>query len=333
MKIFKIIVAVVAVIVVWQAIKFWRDINLPPNDDVTPVLFEIASGEGVNIISNHLFAKGLIRNQWNWETYVWLLRAESKLQAGFYELSRNLTAKELTEILIAGETLNKERVITIIEGWRAVDIANYLELQGAVKADDFLVLVEHPSAEITAAYDFLEPNRGLEGFLFPDTYRIYNDATPAEIIMTLLDNFAVKTKELRSIKAPAGLSFYDSVTLASILEKEVAGRENLSIAADVFLKRLDDGIALQSDATVNYVTGKKTTRPTFADLEVVSPYNTYQNRGLPPTPISNPGLASLTAVFHPQKNDYYFFLTTVEGEAIFSRTYEEHLRNKAFYYP
>jgi len=103
--------------------------------------------------------------------------------------------------------------------------------------------------------------------------------------------------------------------------------------ADIFIKRLEIGMALQSDATINFITGKGMTQPTYADLEIDSPYNTYKYAGLPPGPIASPGEDSIEAVLYPTSNPYYFFLTSHEGEVIYSKTYEEHLQNKAIYLP
>jgi len=126
-------------------------------------------------------------------------------------------------------------------------------------------------------------------------------------------------------------NLFETVILASIIEREALYDEDRAMIADIFLKRLDDNIGLQSDATINYITGKKTTRPTFNDLQVDSPYNTYKYRGLPPGPICNPGLASLKAAVYPQVNDYYYFLTDRDGRAHFGRTYAEHQQNIARY--
>lgn len=129
-------------------------------------------------------------------------------------------------------------------------------------------------------------------------------------------------------------SFYEILTLASIVEKEVASKSDRAVVAGIFLSRLADSYPFQSDATVNYVTGKKTTTPSFADTKIQNDYNTYQNIGLPPTPISNPSISAIEAVLKPKKTEYYFFLTTPppENATVFSKTYEEHLKNKAKYY-
>jgi UPF0755 protein len=164
--------------------------------------------------------------------------------------------------------------------------------------------------------------------LFPDTYRIFSDAQAEDIIKKLLDNFDRKVTAQMRFDAPKdNSSFYDALILASIVEREALYDDDRRVIAAIFLNRLKQGIGLQSDATINYVTGKKSPRPTYADLQVNSPYNTYKYRGLPPGPICNPGLTSINAVIYSQPNQYYYFLTDSEGRAHFGRTYAEHQQN------
>ena len=144
----------------------------------------------------------------------------------------------------------------------------------------------------------------------------------------MLDNFGHKVDSQRLTDiARQKKSLLEVITLASIIEREVQSPLDKKMVADIFDKRLAAGIALQSDATVNYLTGKKTTRPSGADLEINSPYNTYKYRGLPPGPIGNPGLASIDAVIYPTSNSYYYFITDKDGRAVYAKTYAEHLQN------
>ena len=129
-----------------------------------------------------------------------------------------------------------------------------------------------------------------------------------------------------------GKTINEIITMASIIEKEVPHAEDMKKIAGIFYQRLNIGMAMQSDATINFITGKGTTRPSAEDLQVASPYNTYKYRDLPPGPISNPGLAAIEAAIYPEKNDFLYFLTTPEGQVIYSRTYAEHLAAKYKYY-
>lgn len=230
------------------------------------------------------------------------------------------------------QELNRERKMTIIEGWRLKDVAAYLEREGIVEENKFLEAAK--IGNWRDQYAFLKDPKikSLEGFLYPDTYNIFTDATADDIIKKLLDEFDDKlTDKMRADLKASNHSLLDAVILASILEREISNKpafdSDREIVADIFWKRLSIGMGLQSDATVNYVTGKTSTRPTLKDLEIDSPYNTYKYRGLPPGPINNPSLASLMAVIYPAKNDYYYFLTDETGKAYFGKTYEEHLSN------
>ena len=296
--------------------------------------FEIKSGQGVNQISTSLYSRGLIKSMFWFEVYVWQKNLERDFIAGVHDLPLNLNIREITAKLTnPGES---ETTITVIEGWNNREIAGYLAEKDLVEEPEFLNLVGSNLSQFANLYDFLadKPDGAdLEGYLFPDTYRVFKNSSAAEIARKMLDNFEAKlTPKMRLDIKSQGWSVFEIVTLASIIEKEVRTPEDMKIVSGIFRKRLEANIALQSDATVNYVTGKGRIQPTADDLKVDSPYNTYQYRGLPPTPIANPGLNAINAAIYPENNPYYYFLTTKEtGEVIYSRTYDEHLQNKAKY--
>lgn len=173
----------------------------------------------------------------------------------------------------------------------------------------------------------------LEGYLFPDTYRVFADEALFQLTAKATAEMAqaVQDRLADAQPVPHSLNVHEILTLASIVEREVATDQDRRNVADVFLKRLEIGMPLQSDATVNYVTGKSVTRPTLADLEASSAYNTYRNRGLPPGPIAMPSASAIQAVMHPLSNPYYYFLSAADGTTIFSRTGEEHSAAKARY--
>ncbi len=336
----KILIIVLVLIVaggVLGALYFWNQISWSVSDDETTTLFTVSEGDGVKAIAQELVADGLIRNQFWFESYVWLDRSEGDFIAGNYILSPSMSTREIVHALTSGDT-TPETTITIIEGWTVADIAEYLAGTGIVSADDFVSAASTgDSRKIIPdrVYAFLADkpiDEGLEGFLFPDTYRVFNTATSADIIKKMLDNFDEKfTEDMYAAALQRGMSVYDIVTLASIIEKEVRSDEDRKIVAGIFYDRLDLGVPLQSDATVNYVTGKQALQPTAADLEAESPYNTYQYKGLPPGPISNPSLSALMAALYPEQSDYFYFLTKPDGSTVFSKTYDEHLENKAKY--
>ena len=312
-------------------------------------IFIINEGEGVHQISRNLKQAGLIDNFFIFETYLWLIEGGSKIMAGEHVINDKWNIRTLAMVLMTGSYLENEETIKIIEGWNLRDIAAYLEKQGICTADEFYFWAGRPAVNYNIkkkyeqttqnwaeSYHLLEnkpTNYGLEGFLFPDTYRIYKNAKPQEIIQKMLSNFERKVNKeiLAEIKAQKK-DLYDVIILASIIEKEAKTYEDKQRVAGVYYNRLNIGMALQADPTVNYVTGNITDRPTLDEISTDSLFNTYKYPGLPPTPICNPGLDSIRAAVYPERNGYYYFLNTPDGKLIFSRTLEEHKRNRLKYF-
>ena len=240
--------------------------------------------------------------------------------------------------------------ITIIEGWRITDLAGALESKGIIKASTFLKAAQDVSL---ANYDLLASRpakASLEGYVFPDTYRMFkpqnltDEIFGQDLIKKALDNFEQKfTQEMIAQAKRKNFTLHQIITLASVIEKETgrnAVTEEQKSALDlerknvasIFYNRLKAGMPLESDATVNYTTGKNNPTPTQAELDTISPYNTYLNKGLPPGPICNPSLSSIMTALYPAQTDYYFFLhIQPSGEPIFSKTFEEHVKNKFKY--
>lgn len=219
--------------------------------------------------------------------------------------------------------------VTLIEGWTAKQMAKQLAKSNLVLEKDFLNLVKKPPVIVKQNHPELVLVPDLEGFLFPDTYRFYGSSTPEEVVGKLVDNFFKRLPtDWSELATKQDLNLYQVVTLASIIEKEVANDQDRRIVADIFLKRLKDNKPLQSDATVNYVTGNNSLQPSAQELAMKSPYNTYDNLGLPPGPINNPSLSAIMAVLKPEANKYFYFLTTPQGVLKPAVTYVEHLANK-----
>lgn len=315
-----------------------RDIALPvdPKNE-SKTIFEIEQGQSVQAISDALEKAGLIRGSDYFRLYLWKTGSGSKLKAGIYELSPAMGIPQITTILTAGESglkSNETRVV-IPEGKSNDEVMQLLKEAQAVPAD-----ANFEGLHIdTYKYAFLADKpegTDLQGFLFPDTYNFFKGSRLDEVIAKMLDEFDSKlTSEMRTDIKAQGKSIYEVIILASIVEKEAGNKEEMPLIASVFHNRLKIGQALQSDATVNYVTRAGRAMPTNEDLEVDSPYNTYKYSGLPPTPICNPGIEAIKAVIYPAETDYYYFLTTQDGEqkTYFSKTYEEHLANKALHLP
>ncbi|MCH7492783.1 endolytic transglycosylase MltG [Patescibacteria group bacterium] len=336
-KIILIISLVAVVSLILGGLFFWNQINWPVSSESQEVLFTIADGVGAQEIADQLEAEGLIRSSFWFKAYVYLDRSERNFFVGSYVLNKDLSIKNVVNILTAGNT-TPEDTIRLIEGWTTRDMADYLDERGSLSKNDFLTVVDTTdSRQIVPdkTYDFLvdkPSDQGLEGYLFPDTYRIYENSTIADIVERMLDNFGVKFTEQMAADARArGMNIHEIVTLASIIEKEVRTDADRKIAAGIFYERMAVGVPLQSDATVNYVTGKQALQPTLEDLDVDNLYNTYKYQGLPPGPISNPSLSSIMAAIYPTETDFFYFLTKPDGSTVFSKTFDEHLANKRLY--
>ena len=301
--------------------------------------FTISQGQSVNEISRNLFEDGIIKNKFIFEIYVYLKGIEAKLKAGEYNLPNVLNIKRLTEILIVGE-LPQEWELTVIEGWTIKDIAWRLENMGKFQAEDLLGAtgVNQPNNQFNfdiSSYDFLSDKpatANLEVYMFPDTYRFFAYAIVDDIVRKMLNNFDKKlTFQLRQDIKAQGKTIFDIITMASIIEREVMTNNDRAVVSGIFWKRFEAGVPLQADSTVNYITGKKIPALSAEDLKINSFFNTYLYPGLPPGPISNPGLASIKAAIYPESSDYWYFFTDSDGNVHYGRDFEEHKRNKEKY--
>lgn len=309
---------------------FWYSVKSSVSHEAKEVEFEILEGERITRIAEDLKSKNLIRNKWVFVVYAKLSGDGAKLKAGEYILSPSMNVPEIIGIFVEGKI--DQIKITIPEGLTLNEIADLLEKSGLTSKEDFLDVV----TQTDFSYSFLSDkpkDMNLEGYLFPDTYFFYPDASAKDIVERMLDNFKEKvTSDILNKGKEQGLDYHEILTLASIVEKEVSKDEDRKIVAGVFYKRLAAGMPLESDATVNYITKKDLAQPTLEDTRKASPYNTYLNKGLPPGPICNPGLSAILAVSDPESSDYWYYLNDQKtGQTIFSKTYEEHLENKDKY--
>lgn len=242
-------------------------------------------------------------------------RNEGKgIKAGYYELKGNLNMKELIDVLEEGK--DKVFRLTIPEGYSVAEIAELLEKMGKIDKDKFYKTFN----EIEFPYP--TPNGNFEGYLYPETYYIPENYDERLILRTLLREFL---KKFPPENYPNKEEFYQKLIMASILEREAKLDKEKPLMASVFYNRIDKGMKLASDATVNFVYNYKKKRMYYKDLEIDSPYNTYKYKGLPPAPISNPSVVSVEAAYNPAKTDYLFFVAKGDGGHFFSKTYREHL--------
>lgn len=268
--------------------------------------FTIEPGEGPREIGTNLKNRQLISHERPFYLYVVLTGQRHRFYPGTHELPPRANLIQIVQILTDSKT--KQTAVTVIEGWRINDIAAAISAKTRITAEDFLVAA--PVAEY-------------EGYLFPDTYFFTPQTTATEAVKIMRQNFDRRTQTLALTK--------EDVILASIVEREARKDEDRGPIAAVYLNRLAIGMALEADPTVQYAKGDWLPITTNDYRSVESLYNTYLHRGLPPTPIANPGLKSLEAVKMPPTHDYYYFFTTPAGQTIYSKNLAEHNRNKAKY--
>ncbi|MDD4332817.1 MAG: endolytic transglycosylase MltG [Patescibacteria group bacterium] len=330
----KKIIILIIVLLLGGYFYYYHAISSPLNKNGADAKFLITQGDGVKKIAKNLVDAQIIGSQFFFETYVWQKGIEKKFIAGEYIVNPKMSIMEIIKNLTGVGPLSNEKNITIIEGWNNKEIAAYLEKQGFGTGDDFLKLVN--TNKYNANYGFLNDKSktaDLEGFLFPDTYRVFKDATQEDILMKMLNNFDRKlTDQMRADIAKQGRTIYEIVTMASVIEKEVRSADDMKIVSGVFWDRIKNGQALESCATLAYILGENKKQYSYADTRTESPYNTYVNRGLPPSPISNPGMNALSAAIYPTYTGYNYFLSDpATGKTIFSKTLNKHNANKAKY--
>ena len=277
--------------------------------------FLITKGSSASQIGTKLQGQGLIRSSLAFRFYVQITGKAKSIQAGEYSLSPGYTLIKMVDILLKGPI---EVWVTVPEGLRREEIAEKFST-GLTKKDKQLFVQE-----------FLASSKANEGYLFPDTYLFPKTASAAAVVAKMLATFDKMTAEFEEGIASSDLSLDNLVTLASIIERETRTDEERSIVAGILINRLDIGMGLQADATVQYAVGtSENWWPilTKEDIATSSPYNTYRFRGLPPAPIANPGLSSLKAAIFPEENDYLYYLHDSKGQIYYARTLEEHNEN------
>ncbi len=293
--------------------------------------FVVTEGQGVKEIARNLKEQGFIHNTWYFEIYVWEKNRKKDFKAGEFKLPSRINIPETVRIL-TGKPEPKEIEVTIIEGWDRQDIDQYLTRLNLIGSEDFIAATRDFQSSIFATHFQTPPASSLEGFLFPDTYRVYKDQAAVDLLQKMLENFQKKIgPDLLTDIEKQGKNLYDILIMASIVQKESASEEEMPRIAGIFYNRLNLDRFLESDATVNYVTGKKLRQATLEDIQIDSRYNTYRYRGLPPGPICNPGLAAIRAAIYPEETDYLYFLHPEGQPTVFSKNLQEHNLNKQKY--
>ncbi len=295
-----------------------------------PVAIEIPSGATASDVGRILEDAGVVRSDLAFRVAAGLEGVGASLQAGRYDLRTNMTVDQAIAVLGAGPLGEETVTVTIPEGLEVEEIA--AEVGGTLVFEAGTFVEAATNGEHVLPPYLPEGTESLEGFLFPKTYEFDPKADPEQVIATLLAQFEEEASTLDWGRAKAlGLSPYEVVIAASLIEREARAAEDRAKVSAVIHNRLEEGMALQIDATVQYALPEKNRLLTLEDYEFESPYNTYLHPGLPPTPIASPGLASLEAALNPADEDYLYFVVVdpETGAHEFAETYDEFLDLKA----
>lgn len=310
-------------------------LDRPASDEDRPVTFVVNPGDSATSIGERLERQGLIASALTFRLLVGQYGVERNLTAGEYVLSPAMTTTGIIQTLNRGAV--RTVTVTIPEGWRWEQMAARVEREGLFSRAEFEAALGRAQAQ--GVIPGIPEGQGLQGYLFPDTYRIQPSMTADEFVALLLRGWRqVVTPEMEAQFAARGLTTHQAMTLAAIVEREAVSDSERPIIASVFYNRIRDGMPLQADPTVQYAIatpesvaqyGWWKTGLTVTDLRAQNPYNTYVVRTLPPGPIASPGRASIEAVANPATTDYFYFVARDARSHLFARTLEEHNRNVA----
>lgn len=320
-------------------------LSQPAGDDGELQPFTIESGETALTVSSRLEEAGFIRDGNLFRVYMRYNGIDQRLAAGDFEISRNMSMKEIADVLQRARY--EEIVFTVPEGMRAEEVADMLDVRNIMDGDSFLALVRSGSQAAQALGDYPWLPAGLstlEGYLFPDTYRLPVPATPNDLVQRMLDNFGQRvTDDVLAPARQAGRGLEQIIIMASIVEREAPLADERPLVASVYWNRVSGacsdqtgGAYLQADPTVQYAAGRPGEwwwKPPSVEAyaTVQSPYNTYLRPGLPPTAIASPGLSAIQAAAQPAETQYCFFVATGDDSHVFATTLAEHEANIAQY--
>jgi UPF0755 protein len=319
---FRLIFFLLVVIFLLGIIALWFQNSVKPLDTKSSDIkvFVIRKGEPMRSIATRLHSEGLIKNAVSFFIFVKALRIEKQLQAGDFKLSPSMSASEIVDALQHGSL---DVWITFPEGWRIEQVAQRLNEELGVDRDEFIKIAD-------------------EGYMFPDTYLMPKNATASQAAVLMKNTFDKKVLTLIENDNRNDLTSSEIIILASLIEREAKNTEDRPIVASVLLNRLNLGMKLDIDATVQYVKANELAKQHKASWESFdwwpdvlrddlqyfsSPFNTYIQSGLPPKPIANPGIESIRAVVDPAKTDYLYYISDENGMNHYAKTYEEHLKN------
>jgi UPF0755 protein len=309
------------ILLVWSlGILFYFQAAYSVSEKYKSTPFRIEKGMTLKRVSIKLKEKQLIRSSLSFQILAYVKGQQNKLKAGEFKLSPSMPPLELLETITSGKTILYE--VTIPEGLRITEIANLLNEKKIVPAEDFIKWAR--SKELIDFFGL--PGASLEGYIFPDTYRLSKNIHAKELIKKMTETFFKKASkpEYRERAKKLGFDFNEIVTLASIIEKETGQAVERKKISSVFHNRLKKNMRLQSDPTVIYAIPNFDGNIRKKDLSMKSPYNTYKVKGLPPGPIANPGHASIVAALYPETSKHLYFVSRQDGSHQFSNNLKDH---------
>jgi UPF0755 protein len=299
----------------------WATFHFPSSQDRKTVEVKVDRGETFPAITRSLKEKGVISSERLFSFWATVLAVDKKIRWGHYRFELPLSPREVLNQLVSGKGVFLR--VTVPEGLTVKEIADLLEKEEVIKKQELLAEARNP--ELLRQLDL--EGKGLEGYLFPDTYYFSPGTSAREILLAMGSQFRRKlTPAMQKQSLAMGFDIHEIVTLASVIEKETGNDAERPLISAVFHNRLKDRMPLQSDPTVIYSLDDFSGDLKRKDLRNPSPYNTYQVQGLPPGPICNPGLSSLNAALDPAPVPYLYFVSKNDGSHIFSVTLDEHNR-------
>ncbi|MDR2782760.1 MAG: endolytic transglycosylase MltG [Treponema sp.] len=323
-------VVILALIAGTAVVLAVMELNKAPVSAQGEVFFEVRQGETPRSIGKRLEDEGIIKSRYFW--YVVNRIDKDVIKAGAYKIPLPATQFEIHNILETGRQLLIK--VTIPEGGTLAKTARLFDEAGVCEEEAFLEAASNP--EMLEAFQI--PAKTFEGYLFPDTYLFQKNYDAKHVVRIMAETFFKRLSGIVDVASLSPEALFEKVTLASIVEREYRLAEEAPLMAGVFYNRLAIGMALQSCATIEYIITEiqHKSHPEIistADTEIEDPYNTYIAKGLPPGPISAPGLTALSAAFNPTPNDYLFFrlIEPNTGEHYFSKTFDEHIKAGKLY--
>jgi UPF0755 protein len=332
---FKTIRTIFLLCAIFSAWFLYTEIYKDEAQEVEKLVFTIDQGKSVPEIAKQLSDQQVIRNGWLFKKYVSLKNLDRDINFGTFTVEAPITLKRVVEAL--AEPTFSEKEITILPGWDLREIAGELKEKGVIEHErELYKITGEPAVQGTKRKSFdhrmlqtLPKGVSLEGYLAPETYRIFTNATAEDVVKKLLDHREAQfTEEMYNDIRKNERTVHEVMTMAGLVEREVQSKKDRAKVSDIFWRRLEAKWGMQADSTVHYLTGKKgDVFTTKEDRASKNPWNTYKYAGLPPGPISSPSISSIMGAIYPSKNKNFYFITTLDGDVKYAEDLEGHNKN------